>query len=93
MRSPEQPSTCSRTRTCLVRIVLSLAGVGVLLSLGACQSVVTQCPPLVEYSTAQQKRLAAEIRTLDAGSVVGVAIADYHKLRNACRAAEAARAR
>lgn len=56
-------------------------------SLAGCQTtrVVSGCPPLVTYSAQTQKQLAADLRALPPGSLLGRVIVDYKKLRDACR--------
>jgi hypothetical protein len=43
------------------------------------------CPPLVTYSPAFQKRLAAEMRAMPKGSAAAEVIIDTSKMRDACR--------
>lgn len=43
------------------------------------------CPPLAQYSVADQRRLAAETRRLPRGSMVAQVVADDHTLRQRCR--------
>ena len=51
-----------------------------------CQSVGGgDCPPLVNYSAAQQKMAAGELRRLPQNSQISRLIVDYSKLRAACR--------
>lgn len=58
---------------------------GVIFSLAACQSVGGgDCPPLVTYSAAQQKRAALELRKIPRSQVAQM-IVDYGKMRDACR--------
>jgi hypothetical protein len=59
--------------------------IGVSFSLTACQSPVSGCPPLPQYSAATQKQLAAELRSLPKGALLGRVVVDYKKLRDACR--------
>lgn len=51
-----------------------------------CQTVtvVSGCPPLVEYSRTQQQQAAIEMKK-NAGTQLAKMIADYSKLRDACR--------
>lgn len=44
------------------------------------------CPPLVTYPPEFQRRAAAELDALPAGSAVGQMIVDYGRHRDACRA-------
>jgi hypothetical protein len=65
-------------------LVLTLAAS----SLAACaspQAVSVPRPPLVTYSAAQQKKLAAELRALPDDSIIDDFITDYGKLRDAVR--------
>lgn len=54
-------------------------------SLSACQTTGGGCPPLINYSAAQQKQAADELRKKYSGSQVAQMIVDYGKLRAACR--------
>lgn len=60
---------------------------GVSFSLAACQStqVASGCPPLPHYSVDTQKQIAAELRALPKGALLGRVVVDYKKLRDACR--------
>lgn len=55
--------------------------------LAGCQSarVVARCPPLKQYSLETQRKIAAELRALPPGALLGVVTADYKGLRDACR--------
>lgn len=55
--------------------------------LTGCQStrVVLECPPLKQYSRETQRKLAAELRALPPGAILGGVIVDYKALRDACR--------
>ncbi|WP_336244480.1 hypothetical protein [Roseovarius autotrophicus] len=44
------------------------------------------CPPVVEYSTADQARAAEEVETLPEGAVVAAMLSDYAVLRDQARA-------
>lgn len=44
------------------------------------------CPPVVEYSTADQARAAEEVETLPEGAVVVAMLSDYAVLRDQARA-------
>lgn len=58
------------------------------LALAACQSTKgTGCPPLVDYSPATMKQAAKELRALPPGATLERFMADYHRTRDACRAA------
>ena len=46
------------------------------------------CPPVVEYSTADQSRAAAEIEALPEGAVVIQMMSDYAVLRDQARACQ-----
>ena len=55
-------------------------------SLSACQSTGGGgCPPLVNYSAAQMKRAAAEMRALHKEAELRRLVTDYGKMRDACR--------
>lgn len=43
------------------------------------------CPPLASYPPEFQRRAAAELQAMPAGSAVGQMIVDYGRLRDACR--------
>ena len=43
------------------------------------------CPPLVNYTAAQQKQAAAELRKMHSDAQIARMITDYGKLRAACR--------
>lgn len=58
----------------------------VVFSLSACQSTTGGgCPPLINYSAAQQKQAANELRKMHSEAQVVKMITDYGKLRAACR--------
>ena len=61
-----------------------------LIALAGCGTVssdhLTRCPPQKSYSAAFQKRAAAELEALPAGSAVAELVADYGQERKACRA-------
>ena len=44
------------------------------------------CPPVVEYSQAEQTRVAQEVRALPEGALIPGWLADYAVLRNQARA-------
>ncbi|MDT8328870.1 MAG: hypothetical protein RQ750_16050, partial [Roseovarius sp.] len=46
------------------------------------------CPPVVEYSTADQARAAEEVETLPEGAVVVAMLSDYAVLRDQARACQ-----
>ena len=50
--------------------------------------VKTVCPPLVNYSKADQEQAADSIEALPPGNVLPRILTDYAKLREACRAIE-----
>lgn len=55
-------------------------------NLAACQSTtVGGCPPLINYSAAQQKQAAKELRTIVGETQLKRMIVDYGKMRDACR--------
>ena len=64
--------------------------IGATFELAACQSVGSAPPaaqpPLVQYSRAQQQKLAAELRALQEDSFLDDVVTDYGKLRDAVRA-------
>lgn len=51
------------------------------------------CPVEVKYSSAFQLRLAGELKALPQGAALGVAMADYGRLRDQTRACRAGTAR
>lgn len=46
------------------------------------------CPPVVEYSRAEQASVAAEVAELEEGAVIGEWLADYTVLRAQARACQ-----
>jgi hypothetical protein len=62
----------------------------VILWLSACvmggSDAIVPCPPVVEYSAANQTRAAAEIEALPEGAVVVGMLSDYSVLRDQARA-------
>ena len=44
------------------------------------------CPPVVEYTRAEQARVADELAALSEGAVIGEWLADYAVLRDQARA-------
>ena len=50
------------------------------------------CPPVVEYSQAEQMRVAEEVAALPEGALIPGWLADYAVLRDQARACEAPRA-
>jgi hypothetical protein len=48
--------------------------------------VQTTCPPVVDYSTADQARAAEEVEILPEGAVVVAMLSDYAVLRDQARA-------
>jgi hypothetical protein len=46
------------------------------------------CPPIVEYSRAEQASVAAEVAELEEGAVIGEWLADYTVLRAQARACQ-----
>ncbi len=61
-----------------------------MLWLGACgmagSDTLAPCPPVVEYSAADQSRAAAEIEALPEGAVIVRMLGDYAVLRDQARA-------
>ena len=62
-----------------------------MLSLGACamggsDGGVGFCPPIVEYSRAEQAQVAAEVEALSEAAVVVRMLADYAVMREQARA-------
>lgn len=56
--------------------------------LNACGTVGSEygaCPPVVEYSTEEQRQAATEVEALPQGSAVVRMMADYHVLRQQAR--------
>jgi len=47
--------------------------------------IVSQCPELAKYKTADLKRAAKELNLLPANSQIAELLTDYNKLRDACR--------
>ena len=70
---------------------LRLAGLGVVMSLlSACatlssETVVGSCPPVVEYSAAEQARVASEVEALPEDAALINWLADYSVLREQAR--------
>lgn len=59
-----------------------------MISLTGCATVVSDhhaCPPVVEYSAAQQERAVAEVEALPPGAMIEVMLADYHVMRQQAR--------
>lgn len=73
---------CSRLR----RVALTIA----MLSLGACArggfDGGAPCPPVVDYTTAEQARAADEVEALPEGAVIVRMLSDYAVLRDQARA-------
>jgi hypothetical protein len=64
----------------------SLISTIIAFSVSACQSTSGGgCPPLINYSAAQQKQAANELRKMHSEAQVAKMITDYGKLRAACR--------
>lgn len=59
---------------------------GSILLLTACGNTVSSCPPVVEYSNAQQDTAADEVAALPANDILGVLIGDYMVMRDQARA-------
>ena len=49
-------------------------------------TVTSACPPVVEYSKAEQARVAAEVAALTKGAMISEWLADYAVLRDQARA-------
>lgn len=49
------------------------------------QTAVNRCPPLVKYSPAKMKEMAAASRALPPDSPLHALISDYHRTRDAIR--------
>ena len=65
--------------------------------LTACAGVTSDtppsaCPPVVEYSQAEQARVAEEVAALPAGALIVTWLADYAVLREQVRACRSPRA-
>ena len=56
-------------------------------------TVPSACPPVVEYSRAEQARAAEEVATLPEGALIVTWLADYAVLRDQARACSHANAR
>ena len=54
--------------------------------MGSFDTVPSACPPVVEYSRAEQARLAAELAALPEGAVIPEWLSDYAVLREQTRA-------
>jgi hypothetical protein len=54
--------------------------------MGSFDTAPSACPPVVEYSRAEQARLAAEIAALQEGALILAWLADYAVLREQARA-------
>ena len=54
-------------------------------SLASCQTSSGGCPPLINYTAAQQRQAAGELRKMHSEAQVAKMITDYGKLRAACR--------
>ena len=52
---------------------------------GSFDTVPSACPPVVEYSRAEQARLAAEVAALTEGAMISEWLADYAVLRDQAR--------
>lgn len=55
-------------------------------AMGSFDTVPSACPPVVEYSRAEQARLAAELAALPEGAVIPEWLSDYAVLREQTRA-------
>jgi len=56
--------------------------------MGSSDVTLSVCPPVVEYSTADQARAAEEVETLPEGAVVVAMLSDYAVLRDQARACQ-----
>ncbi|MBB4209792.1 hypothetical protein [Roseinatronobacter bogoriensis] len=55
---------------------------------GSFDTVPSACPPVVEYSRAEQARVADELAALPGGTLIAEWLADYAVLRELARACE-----
>lgn len=79
------------TARCWMQPPTALAAVTILLTACAGASSDTArraCPPVVEYSRAEQARVAAEVDALPEGAVIAEWLADYAVLRAQARACQ-----
>ena len=77
------------TARCLMRPPAALAAVTIFLTAcaaGNSDTLRRACPPVVEYSQAEQARVAAEVDALPEGAVIAEWLADYAVLRAQARA-------
>lgn|GEM_PF-3416794 len=60
-------------------------------TMASCQStrLHSGCPPEIRYSRMTQAQAAKELRALPPGATLERLLADYHRMRDACRAAGA----
>jgi len=73
---------------CWTQQAAALAAAMILLTACARESSETPysaCPPVMEYSRAEQARVAAELATLPKGAVIVTWLADYAVLRDQAR--------
>ena len=76
-------------RRCWTPQFVALATATILLSgcaRGSSESPPGACPPVVDYSRAEQTRLAEEVATLPEGALIVGWLADYAVLREQARA-------
>lgn len=59
------------------------------IALASCQTtrIHSDCPSIVGYSRATMAQAAKELRALPQGSALERLVADYHRVRDACRLA------
>ena len=71
-------------------IKLLTMGLFSLALLGGCATTGggISCPPMGKYSAETRAQMKAELRTLPNPSAVKEAMKDYHRTRDACRAAD-----
>ena len=79
------------TARCWTRPLAVLATV--MISLSGCARVGSErlpspCPPVVEYSRAEQARVAEEVAALHEGAEIVAWLADYSVLRDQARACQ-----
>ena len=76
---------------CWTRLPAALVIMTILLTAcatGGSDTASSACPPLVEYSRAEQDRMADEVAALPEGAVIGEWLADYAVLRQQVRACQ-----
>ena len=76
---------------CWMRLRAALAAVTICLSgcaTGGSDALPSACPPVVEYSQAEQARVADEVAALPEGAVIVGWLADYSVLREQVQACQ-----